>query len=223
MVWHEDEGTTLDAPRSQLGEEIHSEDVKFAENRRYDDIQVLGAYVPNAEFLDGACSSLSKPVCRSENDGDQVSVPVDRSGIRRPFGYRSDGGATVDEHSPLHAVDGDIRPKMAVGRHPNSDLIANDLLTIEPKATTEARKNGIVRGLLDQEENKEGEQPKREGEPEDRTDIGRPLEEHEHQRCSYRVERIVLPLWGRRSWHLFCVRACDCSTKRQGFRSRTQG
>jgi hypothetical protein len=84
---------------------------------------------------------------------------------------------------------------MTVGRHFDVKLLARDLLIIEPEAARQPRELGLVRRLLEKDEDEEGEEPQRDCKADESANDGESLKEHDEQRSANRVERQMLPLW----------------------------
>jgi hypothetical protein len=118
----------------------------------------------------------------------------DVGGRRGPVRKRRHRRAAVDQHPAPNAVDGGVGPEMAVRRHFDPHFPPRHLLRIEPEPLRHPAELRLVRRLLDQDEQGEGEQGERESEAEQPADQRKPEEEHEQKRSAQGVERDLRPV-----------------------------
>ena len=145
------------------------------------------------EPLDRRRLGRHRSVGGAQDDRRQAAIGLDRGEPRRPFRERGDRRAAVDQHPPLDAVDRHQRPEMAVGRHRDADLAPGHLLLVEAEKARNPGEIGIVGRLLEQKEDREGDQGEREQRAQEPADIGNAEQQEEHQSGRERVERQLLP------------------------------
>src|SRR3546814_11024645 len=79
-------------------------------------LEVAGLDAAKVESIDHTRFRQHRPISGSHYDWQEAGAPINRCKLSRSLGQRSDGRTAVDQHAPLYAVDGGVRPKMAIGR-----------------------------------------------------------------------------------------------------------
>src|SRR5690242_11852687 len=116
MMRDQNKRSSLDAPRIQLREKIHSQHVQVAQSRRSHDAEVARDDVSGAKLGDLPGPSWRRAVGGPKNDWGESRTGVDPGVADRPLGEGRDGRAAIDQHPSLLAVDRCDDPEMAIRR-----------------------------------------------------------------------------------------------------------
>src|SRR5690606_15266852 len=109
------------------------------ERGRDHDLKVGSSDGAEIELLYRGRPSLHYPVRCAREDRGRTSV---RAHAGSPGGFdreAGDGRAAVDQHACINAIERDVRPEVAIGRHPDPGLLPDNVLAAEPNALNQRR------------------------------------------------------------------------------------